>query len=103
MRAMTRCWLALALALFTAASNLYAEVTHLDITTRADIGTSGYEKVSGILHFAVDPHDPRNAIVVDLDKAPRNAAGLVEFSSDMYIVKPKDPTRGNGAALVEVS
>ena len=39
--------------------------------------------------------------VVDLDKAPRNAAGRVEFSSDLYILRPKAP-RGNGAALVDI-
>jgi hypothetical protein len=102
MRAMTRCFLALGLGL-VAASTAHAEVTRLAITNRADIGISGYEKIAGTLYFAVDPKDSHNAMVVDLEKAPRNAAGLVEFSSDVYIVKPKDATRGNGAALVEVS
>ena len=102
MRAMTRCFLALGFGL-VAVSSAHAEVTRLAITNRADIGISGYEKIAGTLYFAVDPKDPHNAIVVDLDKAPRNAAGLVEFSSDVYIVKPKDAARGNGAALVEVS
>jgi hypothetical protein len=40
-------------------------------------------------------------VVVDLDKAPLNAAGLVEFSSDLYILKPK-ATPGNGVALVDI-
>lgn len=80
-----------------------AEVTRVDITTRADIGLSGYEKLAGTVHFAVDPANPHNRVIVDLDKAPRNAAGLVEFSADMYIVRPKDPERSNGSALVEVS
>src|SRR5213079_997790 len=52
-------------------------------------------------HFAVDPQDPHNRIVVDLEKAPVNRSGRVEFSSDLYILSPKAP-RGNGAALVEV-
>jgi hypothetical protein len=103
MRAMTRCFLALGLTFVTAVATARAEVTRFTITNRADIGTSGYEKVAGTLSFAVNPRDPRNTIVVDLDKAPRNAAGLVEFSSDVYIIKPKDASRGNGAALVEVS
>src|ERR1051325_6341006 len=81
-----------------------AEVTRVDVTNRADIaGISGYEKIAGTVHFAVNPNDPHNRIVVDLDKAPRNAAGLVEFSADMYILRPKDAARANGAALVEVS
>jgi len=79
----------------------HGEVTRVDVSTRADVGTSGYEKIIGTIHFAVDPKDPRNRIVVDLDKAPVNAAGLVEFSSDLYILKPK-ATPGNGVALVDI-
>ncbi|HEX4936000.1 MAG TPA: hypothetical protein VFV33_22625, partial [Gemmatimonadaceae bacterium] len=54
------------------------------------------------MHFAVDPHDSRNAPIADIDKAPVNAAGRVEFSSDLYILRPKDPSRSNGIALVDV-
>ncbi len=43
----------------------------------------------------VDPRDPLNAGIVNLDKAPRNAKGLVEFSSQFYIIKPVDMARGN--------
>jgi Alpha/beta hydrolase domain len=103
MRAMTRCFLALGLTFVTTTATARAEVTRFAITNRADIGTSGYEKIAGTISFAVNPADPHNRIVVDLDKAPSNAAGLVEFSSDVYIIKPKDAARGNGAALVEVS
>ena len=80
-----------------------AAVTRIDIVTRTDVGSSGYEKIVGTLHFAVDPRDPRNRVVADLEQAPRNAAGLVEFSADVYLLRPRDATRGNGAALVEVS
>ena len=34
---------------------LRAEVTRVDVAKRADIGTSGYEKIAGTMHFAVDP------------------------------------------------
>ena len=95
-----RCWLAIAFAL-TACGAANAEVTRVEITKRADVGTSGYEKIVGTLHFAVDPKLPRNRVVVDLDKAPTNAAGLVEFTSDLYILRPKS-TPGNGAALVDI-
>jgi hypothetical protein len=40
---------------------------------------------------------------VDLDKAPRNAQGEVEFSADLYLFKPKDMNKGNNAVLFEVS
>ena len=82
-------------------STLRAEVTRVEIARRADLGLSGYEKIVGTIYFAVDPKDPRNRTIADLDKAPVNAAGRVEFSSDLYILRPKAP-RGNGAALVDV-
>src|SRR5262245_27419430 len=78
-----------------------AEVTRVEIAKRDDVGTSGYEKIVGTVHFAVDPKNPRNRIVADLDRAPVNANGLVEFSSDLYILRPK-ATPGNGVALVDV-
>jgi hypothetical protein len=79
-----------------------AEVTRVDVTIRADVGNSGYEKIVGIVHFEVDPKDPRNAVVVDLDKAPVNGAGHVEFSADLYILRPKDEAKSNGVAIVDV-
>jgi hypothetical protein len=79
-----------------------AEVTRVDVTSRADVGKSGYEKIIGIAHFDVDPKDVHNKVVVDLDKAPTNAAGHVEFSADIYILRPKDPSKASGVALVDV-
>jgi len=83
------------------ASVVRAEVVRVDVAKRVDVGKSGYEKIVGTIHFAVDPKNPRNRLVVDLDKAPVNAAGLVEFSSDLYILRPKT-TSGNGVALMDV-
>jgi hypothetical protein len=59
-------------------------------------GTVGpYERLDGTVHMEVDPRDPLNALIVNLDKAPRNARGLVEFSSRFFILKPADMSRGN--------
>ncbi|WP_374441199.1 alpha/beta hydrolase domain-containing protein [Stella sp.] len=61
-----------------------------------EFGPAGaYEKLSGRAHFAVDPKEPAYGTIVDLDKAPRSAAGLVEFAADIMILKPVDPARGN--------
>ena len=86
-----------------------AEVTRVEITSRQDVlngkafGSAGaYEKLSGRVYFAVDPNNPRNKIIADLDKAPRNAQGKVEFSADLFILRPKDGARGNGVALFDV-
>jgi len=93
--------IAIAIAL-CACGTARAEVARVDVAKRADVGTSGYEKIVGTIHFTVDPKLPRNRLVADLDKAPTNAAGLVEFSSDLYILRPK-ATPGNGAALVDIA
>jgi len=62
-------------------------------------GGGAYERLVGRVHFAVDPGSPAQAGIVDLDKAPRNAAGLVEFSADLFILKPTDAARGNRRLL----
>ena len=89
--------------LLTLAPAARAEVTRVEIARRADVGTSGYEKLVGTIYFAVDPANPRNAVVADLDKAKKNGQGRVEFSADLYILQPKDAARRNGVALIEVS
>ena len=93
-----------------AAASAQARVTRIEISSRADLiggksfGLAGaYEKVVGKVYFTVDPNNPHDKIIVDLDKAPCNAQGLVEFSADLYILKPKDLSRGNGAALFEIA
>jgi hypothetical protein len=59
-------------------------------------GTSGvYERLVGTAYMEVDPGDPLNALIVDLDKAPRNAGGKVEFSTPFFILKRVDMARGN--------
>jgi hypothetical protein len=78
-----------------------AEVTRVDVTRRAAVGISGYEKIVGTIHFAIDPQHPDNRVIVGLDKAPRSAAGLVEFSADLYILQPRE-WPSNGVALVDV-
>src|SRR5688572_29795742 len=87
-----------------------AEVVRIDVQSRADIAggkafgaTGAYEKLAGRVYFEVDPALAPNKIITDIDKAPRNARGRVEFSSDFYLIKPKQIERGNGTLLYEVS
>jgi hypothetical protein len=77
-----------------------AEVTRVTVSSRADIAFSGYEKITGRVFFALDPANPRNTVIADLDKAPRSADGRVEFSSDFTIIRPK--SAGNGVAIVDI-
>jgi len=87
-----------------------AHVTKVEVTSREDVQggrafalVGAYEKIIGKVHFAVDPANPHNKQIVDLDKASRNAQGEVEFTADLYLYKPKDMAKGNGAVLFEVS
>ena len=57
--------------------------------------TGAYERLTGRAHFAVDPNAADLASIVDLDKAPLNGDGRVEFATDVCILKPLDPGRGN--------
>src|SRR5450432_3904687 len=61
-----------------------------------------YEKLSGKVHFALDPAAAANSAVIDLALAPRNSKGEVEFTADFMLLKPVDNTRGNGRLLYEV-
>ncbi|MBI3049581.1 MAG: hypothetical protein HYY76_14850 [Acidobacteria bacterium] len=91
---------ALAAALFCVTAPAGAEVTRVEVLKRSDLSYAGYEKLEGRVYFAVDPANRRNAVIVDLDAAPRNAQGRVEFSADFYALRPK--TGGNGVAIVDV-
>src|SRR5437016_3791003 len=62
-----------------------------------------YERLTGTVYFAVDPADPLDAVIVDLDRAPRNANGLVEFSAPFVIIKPVDISRGNQKILYGIN
>ena len=86
-----------------------SEVTRIEVTHREDVlsgrafGLAGpYEKLYGRAYFAVDPANPANQIITDIDKAPRNTEGRVEWSAELYILKPKYVRQGNGAVFLEV-
>jgi hypothetical protein len=64
--------------------------------------TGPYEKLVGRAFAELDPADPLNSGIVDLDRAPRNAAGKVEYSTEVYILKPVSMARGNRTLLYDV-
>jgi len=102
-----------ALALFVTTvllpAHVRAEVSRVEITARRDVaggrsfGSTGpYEQIVGKLYFAIDPANKRNLVIADLDKAPKNAAGKIELSADMVILKPRDSSKANGIALFDI-
>jgi hypothetical protein len=61
-----------------------------------------YERVVARAYGEVDPAHPRNAIIQDLALAPRTERGLVDYSTDVEILRPADASRGNRVLLFEV-
>ena len=109
---MKRLWLFFLLGLIGAASppGLWAEVVRVVVDRRTDVlggrafGTVGaYEKLVGRIFFVFDPSNPMNARIVDLDRAPRNADGLVEAWANFMVLQPKNLGRSARTALLEVS
>jgi len=65
--------------------------------------TGDYEWLAGKVHYTVDPDEEGLPYICDLDLAPRNGEGMVEFSGTLDIVKPVDMGRGNRRLLYEFS
>ena len=85
-------------------------ITRIEITSTASafegktFGSVGaYEKLRGKAYGELDPGDARNAVITDLALAPRNARGRVEYSMDIYILKPVDLSKGNHKLFMEVN
>src|SRR5688572_15794314 len=62
-----------------------------------------YEKLRGTAYGELDPADPRNAVITDLQLAPRNARGKVEYSMDVFILKPIDLGKGGHKVILDVN
>ena len=67
-------------------------------------GSAGtYEKIVGRAFGEVDPVQWRNQEIVNLDKAPKNAAGRVEYAVDFCVLKPTDISKSNRRILYDTS
>ena len=88
-----------------------ARVTRIEITSvqsptfdGASFGAAGqYEKLVGRVRGEVDPKDPLNSLITDVALAPRNARGMVEYSSNIMIIRPVDRAKGNHKLLFEIN
>jgi len=81
-----------------------AAVTRVEITERGPLPAfPGYERIVGKVHFAIDPALAANRIIADIDLAPRNAQRLVEFTADLFLLKPASGAKSNGTVLLEIS
>lgn len=98
----------LVLCVLVRATTISAEVTAVTITSQSVVAggqsfesTGPYQRLVGRIGFALDPDDPHNVGIVDLNHARRDADGRVRFSSDLYVLRPADPSKGNGVLLFE--
>lgn len=61
-----------------------------------------YVKLSGRAFGELDPENPLNSIITDIELAPRNAAGMVEYTATFTLVIPLDISKASGMLLYEV-
>jgi len=98
------------LALACASPIASARITRIEIVSvqsptfgGVSFGAVGtYEKILARAYGELDPANPRNALITDIALAPRNAAGKVEYSVDLHIIKPVDMTKANRRMFYEV-
>ena len=79
-----------------------ADITRLVVEHRLPIGSNGYEELSGRAYGEVNPRHPLNGIITDLELAPRNSQGSVEYVSTFTILKPVDMSQASGVLLYVV-
>jgi len=96
-----------AVLVFTAATSS-AQVTRIEIASRTTVtnpppGAAGaYENLRGRIYGEVDPADRRNRIIQDLDLAPRNQNGKVEYVATFSLMKPVDNAKASGVLMYSV-
>jgi Alpha/beta hydrolase domain len=65
--------------------------------TAPSFGAAGqYEIISGLADGELDPRDPHNAIIQDIEMAPRSSNGKVAYTATFQLVKPVDMTKASG-------
>src|SRR5260370_8948940 len=108
MRITSACFIVAACGMY-AALPAHARVKKIQITSKESPtfgsyswpGVGQYEKIVGKAFGELDPNDSKNAVIVDLLLAPRNANGNVVYSFDFYLLKPIDLATGNHKMLYE--
>ena len=61
-----------------------------------------YERVIGKAYGEIDPQSPSNAMIQDIALAPKNARGMVEYSTDIDILRPADRSKSNGVLFFNI-
>lgn len=61
-----------------------------------------YEKLVGHAYGELDPKDPHNSIITDIQLAPRNSHGMVEYVATFTLFKPVDMSKASNVLLYDV-
>jgi hypothetical protein len=77
----------------------YARITRLVVEHTETLENGGYQKLTGHAYGELDPKLPLNAIITDLEFAPRNARGMVEYAATFTILEPADLSKASGVLL----
>ena len=87
-----------------AASAASGEVVKLTVEKTQPLANAKqpYEKLTGRFTGELDPKLPQNAIITDIELAPRNARGMVEYSATFTILKPTDLSQASGVLVYQV-
>src|ERR1700686_3872886 len=80
-----------------------ARITRLVVEHTETLGHDVYQKLTGHAYGELDPKLPLNAIITDLEFAPRNARGMVEYVATFTILKPADMAKASGVLLYFVA
>jgi hypothetical protein len=95
--------LAAAFGMVFSAATLDARITRIAIDQRESPAFNGqafgkagtYETLRGHFDGELDPKDPHNTIITDIEFAPKNGRGMVEYSGTFAISKPVDMSKSN--------
>ena len=86
-----------------------ARIVRLEITQTVpafggrNFGEVGaYERVIGKAYGEVDPTSPSNSMIQDIALAPKNAKGMVEYTTDIDILRPADRSKSNGVLFFNI-
>ena len=84
-------------------------VERIEITHQApyadgqSFGEAGpFELIRARLRYAVNPLLEDHRRITDLECATRGTDGCVRFSGDLVLIRPQDPSAGNGALVIDV-
>ena len=97
-----------AISVLVAVPDAQARITKIQILTRGTAfgghsftGVGQYEYITGIATGEVDPNNSQNSLITDIQLAPKNPQGHVDYSHNFYILQPLDTSKGNHKMMYE--